>query len=115
ASNLMDGPSAAEEDRPAMLRRAAGGFRDMTRIAAGSPGIWPDILATNRDAVLTALDSYVAALLRAREIVASGARDELLSLLERARAARRNLPAGVSIADDLVEFRVPVPDREGVL
>jgi prephenate dehydrogenase len=98
-----------------MLRLAAGGFRDMTRIAAGHPGIWPDILATNRDAVLNALDAYVAALLGAREIVATGSRDELLVLLERARAARRNLPAGLSIADKLVELRVPVPDRPGVL
>ena len=94
---------------------AAGGFRDMTRIAAGHPGIWPDILSTNREAVLNALDAYVAALLRAREIVESGARDELIALLERARAARRNLPAGVSTTDDMAEFSVPVTDREGVL
>jgi prephenate dehydrogenase len=115
ASTLMDVASATEDDQHTMLRLAAGGFRDMTRIAAGHPGIWPDILATNRDAVLGALDQYVAALLRARDFVASGARDDLLALLERARAARRNLPAGMSIADDLVELRVPVPDREGVI
>jgi prephenate dehydrogenase len=115
ASTLMDVASATEEDRPTLMRLAAGGFRDMTRIAAGHPGIWPDILATNRDAVLGALDVYVAALLAAREIVASGSRDELLVLLERARAARRNLPKGVSVADKLVEMRVPVPDRPGVL
>ncbi len=36
-------------------------------------------------------------------------------MLQRARAARRNLPVGVSIATDLVELRVPVPDRPGVL
>jgi prephenate dehydrogenase len=50
-----------------------------------------------------------------REIVASGSREDLLDLLERARAARRNLPIGVSMADDLVELRVPVSDRPGVL
>ena len=115
ASTLMDVASATEEDRPTLMRLAAGGFRDMTRIAAGHPGIWPDILSTNRDAVLHVLDRYVAALLEAREIVASGSREELLALLERARVARRNLPMGVSIADDLVELRVPVPDREGVI
>jgi len=115
ASTLMDVASAGEDDHRTMLRLAAGGFRDMTRIAAGHPGIWPDILATNRDAVLAALDTYVAALLRAREIVASGARDDLLSLLERARSARRNLPVGASMAADLVELRVPVPDRPGVI
>ena len=96
ASTLMDVASATEDDLPTMRRLAAGGFRDMTRIAAGHPGIWPDILSTNREAVLHALDAYVAALLRAREIVESGARVELIALLERARAARRNLPAGVS-------------------
>ena len=115
ASTLMDVASATEKDRATLLRLAAGGFRDMTRIAAGHPGIWPDILATNRDAVLAALDQYVAALLQARDIVASGSRDELLVLLERARAARRNLPKGVTVADRLVEMRVPVPDRPGVL
>jgi prephenate dehydrogenase len=115
ASTLMDVANANEGDRPTMLRLAAGGFRDMTRIAAGHPGIWPDILTTNREAVLSALDSYVAALLRAREIVASGAREDLLALLERARSARRNLPIGVSIATELVEMRVPVRDRPGVL
>ena len=52
ASTLMDVATTNEDDRRTMLRLAAGGFRDMTRIAAGHPGIWPDILATNRDAVL---------------------------------------------------------------
>jgi prephenate dehydrogenase len=115
ASTLMDIAAANEEDRPTMLRLAAGGFRDMTRIASGHPGIWPDILATNRDAVLGALDTYVAALLRAREIVSTGSREDLLALLERARSARRNLPIGVSTATDFVELRVPVPDRPGVI
>jgi prephenate dehydrogenase len=115
ASTLMDVATTNEDDRRTLMRLAAGGFRDMTRIAAGHPAIWPDILSTNRDAVLTALDAYVAALSRAREIVASGDRDQLLSLLERARVARRNLPVGSAMATDLVELRVPVPDRPGVL
>ena len=42
-------------------------------------------------------------------------REDLLALLERARAARRNLPVGVAMATKLVELRVPVPDRPGVL
>ncbi len=115
ASTLMDIATTNEDDHRTMLRMAAGGFRDMTRIAAGHPGIWPDILTTNRDAVLSALDIYIAALGDAREIVASGSREDLLTLLERARAARRNLPVGLSIATKLVELRMIVPDRPGVL
>ena len=50
-----------------MLRLAAGGFRDMTRIASGHPGIWPDICLANRDAIVGALDAYLDALTRVRD------------------------------------------------
>ena len=98
-----------------LLRLAAGGFRDMTRIASGHPGIWPDICVANRDAIVAALDDYLGELGQVREIVASGDRDGLLGLLERARVARRNLPVGIPADETLVELRIPVVDREGVL
>jgi prephenate dehydrogenase len=115
ASTLMDVATAHEEEHRTLLRLAAGGFRDMTRIAAGHPGIWPDILGANREAVLDALDAYLAALQSARDLVAGDDRSGLLSLLERARSARRSLPVGAAIANDLVELRIPVTDRPGVL
>jgi len=98
-----------------MLRLAAGGFRDMTRIAAGHPGIWPDICAENRDAIVEALDRLVAALSSMRDLVVLGDRPGLLAALERARSARVNLPTRVAHDTELVEMRIPVPDRPGVL
>jgi prephenate dehydrogenase len=115
ASTLMDVATAHEEEHRALLRLAAGGFRDMTRIAASHPAIWLDILTTNRDAVLEALDAYLDGLQSARTLIEAGDRGGLLALLDRARGARRNLPVGISVATDLVELRVPVPDRPGVL
>ena len=49
AATLMRLADERAEEHRALLRLAAGGFRDMTRIAAGHPGIWPDICAENRD------------------------------------------------------------------
>jgi len=115
ASTLMDVAATHEARHPALLQLAAGGFRDMTRIAASHPAIWLDILAANRDSVLAGLDAYTEALGAAREWIASGDADALSGLLARARAARRNLPVGVGPAAELVELRVPVPDRAGVL
>jgi prephenate dehydrogenase len=115
ASTLMDVATEHEEEHRTLLRLAAGGFRDMTRIAAGHPAIWPDILGANREAVLDALDAYLVALQTARDLVAGDDRGGILSLLERARASRRSLPVGAAVATDLVELRVPVPDRPGVL
>ena len=87
----------------------------MTRIAAGEPGIWPDVCAENKDAILEVLDRLIGALGDVRDVVAGAERDMLLKVLERAREARVNLPAGVPAGDDTVEVRVPVPDRPGVL
>jgi prephenate dehydrogenase len=115
ASTLMDVASTGGGEHRVLMRLAAGGFRDMTRIAAGHPGIWPDILTANRDAVLAALDSYLDSLGEVRGLVAAGDREGLLDLLKRARTARRSLPVGVPPVEELVELRIPVPDRPGVI
>jgi prephenate dehydrogenase len=87
----------------------------MTRIAAGDPGIWPDIFRDNASAVLVVLDELRARLDEARRIVAEGDRASLVALLEHAKSARRNLPPRVPRPDQVVECRIPVPDRPGVL
>ncbi len=115
AAALMTLAAAGAEEHNALLRLAAGGFRDMTRIAAGHPGIWPDICTENRDAIVGVLDGLINTLGGLRRIVAAGDREALLTTLERARSARINLPTRAARADDLVEVRVPIPDRPGVL
>jgi prephenate dehydrogenase len=115
AATLMRLAAEGAEEHATLLRLAAGGFRDMTRIAAGHPGIWPDICAENRDAIVAALDQLLTALADMRALVDGGDRDGLLRELERARSARVNLPARTAAAENLTEIRVPVPDRPGVL
>jgi prephenate dehydrogenase len=115
ATTLMDVAATRGADHALLLRLAAGGFRDMTRIAAGHPGIWPDICVANRDAIVATLDQYVAALADIRSMVAASDRDRLLEVLERARAARRSLPTGIPADVELAELHVPIPDRPGSL
>lgn len=98
-----------------LLRLAAGGFRDMTRISAGRPSIWPDICADNQSAIIDVLDELLRRLAEMRELVAAGDRGRLLDRLESAREARVNLPVGARDVADLIEMRVPIPDRPGVL
>jgi prephenate dehydrogenase len=115
AATLMNAASdSAEQDR-ALLRLAAGGFRDMTRVAAGHPGIWPDICTENAAAIIDALDALMTDLDAMRARVASGDRPALLASLEKASAARRSLPARAVRPEHLAELRIRVPDRAGVL
>jgi prephenate dehydrogenase len=115
AATLMNLAADTALEHATLLRLAAGGFRDMTRIAAGDAGIWPDVCAENRDGILAVLDRLLATLGEVRQMVATRDRPALLETLERARHARVNLPAGVPSPDEAVEVRVPVPDRPGVL
>jgi prephenate dehydrogenase len=115
AATLMNLAADTALEHATLLRMAAGGFRDMTRIAAGEPTIWPDLCVENRAGILEVLDRLLAALGDVRRVVASGDRTAILRTLERAREARINLPAGAPSSEDTAEVRVPVPDRPGVL
>ncbi len=115
AATLMRLADERAAEHRVLLRLAAGGFRDMTRIAAGHPAIWPDICAENRDAIVAVLDDLTDELSRVRALVADGDRAALLERLETARRARRNLPTTALRPEALTEVRVPVPDRKGEL
>lgn len=54
---------------------AAGGFRDMTRLAAGNPEMYRDICLTNSEALTYWLDAYMASLARLRDRIAAHDRD----------------------------------------
>jgi prephenate dehydrogenase len=115
AATLMNLAADTALEHATLLRLAAGGFRDMTRIAAGEPAIWPDLVVDNRHGILDVLDRLIAALADVRDVVASRDRGLMLKFLERAREARVNLPAKVAAVGDTSEVRVPVPDRPGVI
>ena len=93
---------------------AAGGFRDMTRIAGSSPDLWLDIVRQNRRAVLSMLERFGEALGATARMIAEEHWDDLRATLAAARAGRALLPEkpGLSAAS-LLELRVPVPDRPG--
>lgn len=113
AASLMGLAVDRAEEHMALLRLAAGGFRDMTRIAGGRPEIWLDICAENHEAISETLDQLIGALGDLKALVDTGDRAGLLDRLTRARAARANLPGRIADPSSLTEFRIPIPDRPG--
>lgn len=61
------------------------GWKDMTRVAAGDPGMWAAICAHNRDAILSQIDQFAGALDSLRQKLASDDPTELLRWLEEAK------------------------------
>ncbi len=115
AASLMNQATEVASDDAALLQLAAGGFRDMTRIAAGAPGIWPDVCIENRVAILEALDALSLQLSSVRAALENSERSTILELLARASEARQALPGKGVQAERLSEVRVPVTDRTGVI
>lgn len=74
---------------PAEARRlTAGGWRDTTRIAAGDPDLWADILLDNAGDVAKALSRIAAVTEKILAALEAGDRRRLVSLLKRAKEDR---------------------------
>ena len=77
--------------RPAwreMAPLAATGFRDITRLAAGSPVMHRDILSTNREAMVHWINEMAQVLLDVRDLLEDKQDEELLQLFEEAQQQR---------------------------
>ena len=113
AATLMGVAGSRATEHAALLRLAAGGFRDMTRIASGHPAIWLDICAENRPAIISTLSALIDGLSDMRTAVDIGDRATILQRLTAARESRANLPSRIKALADLSEVRIPIPDRPG--
>lgn len=95
---------------------AAGGFRDTTRIAAGSPEMWRDIFASNRRSVLEVLRSFRTRLDEFEDALENCDHDYIYHLLSRARTLKNGMPAKrKGYLPALWEIVVTVPDEPGVI
>jgi prephenate dehydrogenase len=81
---------ASSDNAAARLALAGTGFRDFTRIAAGSPEMWRDIFLSNRAALRAELAAVRAVLDQAERSIAEGDGAALEALLARAAQARRD-------------------------
>jgi prephenate dehydrogenase len=71
-----------------LLPLSAGGFRDVTRIAAGSPELWSAIFSANRNEVLAALARFAGRLDEFRHLLESGEAAGLVRWLTEAKQVR---------------------------
>jgi prephenate dehydrogenase len=83
----------------------AGGFRDLTRVAASEPGWWSDVLVANGDAVAFELRQLAGSLTELADLVESADREALLGRLETARGLRRSMAAPVAAVRVILEDR----------
>lgn len=78
-----------DEDQDGLMKMiAAGGFKDITRIASSSPVMWQSICLTNTDNIIELLDAYILVLKDIRDKLSGRDAEMLYDLFDRAKAYR---------------------------
>ncbi len=83
----------------------AGGFRDLTRVAASEPSWWSEVLVANRDAVAEELRYLAGSLGELADMLESEDQEGVQSRLETARQLRRGMAAPVTAVRVILEDR----------
>jgi cyclohexadieny/prephenate dehydrogenase len=81
----------AEHTQSEVIKFAASGFRDFTRIAASDPTMWRDIFLNNRDAVLEMLGRLLEDVSTLQRAIRFGDGEAMFDFFTRARAIRRGV------------------------
>jgi prephenate dehydrogenase len=113
AVTLMNQAAGANQADPNTLKLAAGGFRDLTRIASSPFEIWRDICVTNRDEITRVIDEFIEHLKLLRRRVGSEELSEDFTAAASSRALIHKDAKG--FISPLFEVVVTAPDEVGVI
>ncbi|MCD8511441.1 MAG: prephenate dehydrogenase [Bacillus sp. (in: Bacteria)] len=116
ASALVQQTGKLGEKHPVVSQLAAGGFRDITRIASASPAMWRDILLQNKEVLLDLLEDWDHSMKEARHMIENEDTEAIYTFFANAKKLRDGLPVGEKGA--LMPFNdlyVDVPDHPGVI
>ncbi len=95
---------------------AAGGFRDMTRIASSDFRVWQDVIAANRKNIDALLTAFIARLSGLDKSLKNGEDNKIAKEFESARYARSRIRrGGKGFLHPLYDLYVVVEDKVGVL
>ena len=116
ASGLMEQTASYAEEHEMARRFAAGGFRDMTRIAESEPGMWTSILLSNRETIIERIEDFKGRLNEIEQAISKGDENQIWNFFNQAREQRQVMEihkrGGVDSSFDLY---VDVPDEEDVI
>lgn len=93
ASSLVNFVRDTDTRDELMKNLAAGGFKDITRIASSSPTMWQHICLKNKENISRILDSYIQFLSRARKLIDQEDEQGIYRMFDTARNYRNAIPS----------------------
>ncbi len=80
-----------QENPSSILALAAGGFKDMSRIAKSSPHMWTDVFKQNRENLLTTIDGFESEMSLVKKLVQEERWEELAAWMQEATTLHKIL------------------------
>ena len=116
ASSLVNLVNDCDDDNGKMKLIAAGGFKDITRIASSNPTMWQQICLNNSENIVSLLESYIMALETIKEHVEQKDSSNLYSFFERSKNYRDSF-ADASSGPLKKSFAIylDIPDEAGAI
>lgn len=95
---------------------AAGGFRDITRIASSDPTMWTDIVLSNRDQLLEMLDGWSGEMERLKQRLIANDKAAIYSFFKKAKEYRDGFPKKTrGVLPGYFDLYVDIPDRPDMI
>lgn len=116
AASLVHQVAKLEKEEPLLTDLAAGGFRDITRIASASPVMWRDILLHNKETLISLLSLWQKEMEHVKEIIENAQEADIYQYFHLAKTFRDELPTKQKGAiPSFYDLYVDVPDHPGVI
>lgn len=116
ASGLVSMSDQLAGKYPRATQLAAGGFRDITRIASSDPQMWTDILLTNRSILLELISNWQNQMADIRESLVVEDQPAIYEFFSQAKQSRDHLPAkDHGVIPAFYDLYVDIPDIAGAI
>lgn len=115
AASLVHQLQLENAQLPMTRSLAAGGFRDITRIASSNPILWRDITVQNRGELMEQLNQWMAEMARVKSLLEDGNVDMIEQYFAVAKEVRDALPTSSGALFVPYDLYVDIPDYPGVI
>ena len=113
AFSLVNMVKEIDDEKETMKTIAAGGFRDITRIASSSPVMWQNICFSNKEQLLKLMDLYVEQLTSLKQSIIDSDKEALLHYFASARDYRDSFTIPTKKHRTVFELYLDLDDKAG--
>lgn len=116
AAALVNMVQDNDDTQEHMHALAAGGFKDITRIASSSPVMWENICLTNAKSIVSFTDKYISYLESMKQAILSKDNAFLMDFFTRSKTYRDSVPnKPVGAIEKVQQIHINVADKKGAI